>query len=450
MSKPIDEKYLSADTPMTPELLQEYITLHGRRQPRYHRLREAYENLYPIYKMPRKAKYKPDNRMSVNFAKYITDTMGGYFIGIPIKVAHPVSSVSDYLNYLDSYNNQDDNNAELSKLCDIFGHGYEMLFTDEHSEIGITYLSPEEAFIIYDDSILHRPLYGVRYYRDKNKLYGSFSDNQKVYYFSSDNGYVISEGEPHYFGEVPIIEYVENEEKHGIFEDVLELINGYNKALSEKANDVDYYADAYLKILGTKLDNESLKSLRDSRILNFEGQDADKLIVEFLQKPDSDGTQENLINRLEKLIFQISMVANISDESFGNASGISLKYKLQSMSNLAQTKERKFRAGMNKRYKMICSYPGNGLKEDDWIDLDIKFTRNIPSNLLEESQIADNLSGITSQKTQLSVISCVEDVDKEIEQINAEKDKTEYQTDYPTNRTGEENGVLAGQAETTK
>lgn len=64
---------------------------------------------------------------------------------------------------------------------------------------------------------------------------------------------------------------------------MLELINGYNKALSEKANDVDYYADAYLKILGTKLDNESLKSLRDSRILNFEGQDADKLIVEFLQ-----------------------------------------------------------------------------------------------------------------------------------------------------------------------
>lgn len=73
------------------------------------------------------------------------------------------------------------------------------------------------------------------------------------------------------------------------------------------------------------------------------------------------------------------MVANISDESFGNASGISLKYKLQSMSNLAQTKERKFRAGMNKRYKMICSYPGNNLKEDDWIDIDIKLHGIFPA-----------------------------------------------------------------------
>ena len=30
----------------------------------------------------------------------------------------------------------------------------------------------------------------------------------------------------------------------------LTMINAYNKALSEKANDVDYFADAYLKVLG--------------------------------------------------------------------------------------------------------------------------------------------------------------------------------------------------------
>ena len=35
----------------------------------------------------------------------------------------------------------------------------------------------------------------------------------------------------------------------GIFEPVLTMINAYNKAISEKANDVDYFADAYLKVL---------------------------------------------------------------------------------------------------------------------------------------------------------------------------------------------------------
>jgi len=33
-----------------------------------------------------------------------------------------------------------------------------------------------------------------------------------------------------------------------------------------------------------------------------------QLIVEFLQKPDGDTSQEHLIDRLQQLIFQISMV----------------------------------------------------------------------------------------------------------------------------------------------
>ena len=104
------------------------------------------------------------------------------------------------------------------------------------------------------------------------------------------------------------------------------MIDAYNKAISEKANDVDYFADAYMKVLGSKLEDEDLEHIRDNRIINLEG-DATEVIVDFLQKPNGDTTQENLIDRLEKLIFQISMVANISDENFGTSSGIAMKYK---------------------------------------------------------------------------------------------------------------------------
>ena len=49
------------------------------------------------------------------------------------------------------------------------------------------------------------------------------------------------------------------------------MINEYNEAISEKANDdVAYFADAYLKILGAKLTKEELASLRDNRIINFD------------------------------------------------------------------------------------------------------------------------------------------------------------------------------------
>lgn len=202
----------------------------------------------------------------------------------------------------------------------------------------------------------------------------------------------------------------------------MSMIDAYNKAISEKSNDVDYFADAYMKILGTMLGNDEVKHIRDNRIINFDG-DANQLIVEFLNKPDGDTTQEHLIDRLEKLIFQIGMVANISDENFGISSGIAMKYKLQGMSNLAKTKERKFTSGMNRRYKLIFSNPVSGMKEDDWVKLHYHFTPNIPSNVLEESQIAGNLDGIVSQETQLGVLSVVDNVQNEMDKIEKEQEK---------------------------
>ena len=391
---------------------------------RYRPLLNAYMTDYAIFHEAPKPPWKPDNRIAVNFAKYIVDTMNGFFIGIPIKITCDDKAVAGYVEFLDQYNDQDDNNAELSKICSIYGKGYEMYYVDQEGKIGITYLTPMDAFMIYDDSVLERPLYFVRLYIDTdNVLHGSVSDEEKVRYFVQKGKIVWEEEKAHGFSGVPATEYRENEERMGMFEPVLTMIDGYNKAVSEKANDVDYFADAYLKILGTLLEEDEIKHIRDDRIINFDG-DTEKLIVEFLQKPNGDETQENLINRLEKLIFQISMVANISDENFGTSSGIALKYKLQAMSNLAKTKERKFTSGMNRRYKLIFSNPVSGMKEDDWVKLKFKFTPNFPANILEESQIAGNLSGITSQKTQLKVLSVVDSVDEEIQQIEKEEEST--------------------------
>ena len=41
---------------------------------------------------------------------------------------------------------------------------------------------------------------------------------------------------------------IEDAEKIGLFEPVESMVNAYNKAISEKANDVDYFADAYLNL----------------------------------------------------------------------------------------------------------------------------------------------------------------------------------------------------------
>ena len=416
---------LPRDTKMDLELLAKYMGKHKIEvNNRYQRLSDTYMSDHAILHNTRKPMWKPDNRVVVNFAKYIVDTMNGFFLGNPIKITTDDEAAAKYVEYLDRYNDQDNNNAELAKTCDIFGKGYEMYFTDEQSELCITTLTPLEAFMIFDESIIERPIFFIRRYTDSNNVeHGSISSETHIRYFKVDADYKWeSEWEPHYFNGVPATEYVENEERQGIFEPVMSMIDAYNKAISEKANDVDYFADAYLKILGPELTEEDLAFMRDKRVINYPGFDSDKAIVDFLNKPSGDTTQENLIDRLERLIFQISMVANISDENFGTSSGIAMRYKLQAMSNLAKAKQRKFESGMNRRYRLLFSHPASNGKvdADEWANLNYQFTPNVPSNVLEEAQTAAQLSGIVSQETQLKILSVVDNVKNEIERMDEE------------------------------
>lgn len=422
---------LSADAELTNETLTDFINAHKERIPRYERLKRMYLGDHDILHQKDKELGKPDNRLVVNFAKYVVDTLNGYFIGNPIKTIHPVPEVADKMRDIAKRNNQNDNNAELSKMCSIYGHAYEFLYQDEEANTRVTYIEPQNAFVIYDDTIAQEPLYAV-YLRqdDDNDISGTlYSKYDETQFYTNDKKEIVIEtsSTEHYFGDVPIIEYIENEERQSVFEGVETLINAYNKALSEKANDVDYFADAYLAILGVELGEETVKNIRDNRVINLKDGDTNKIIVEFLDKPNADTTQENLIERLEKLIFQISMVANINDESFGTSSGIALRYKLQSMENLSLMKERKFNAGMVRRFKMMFNIPTNfNVDKESYLDIDYVFTRNIPNNIVEEAETAEKLAGITSKRTQLSVLSVVDNVQDELDEIEADKERSGF------------------------
>lgn len=416
------------DTTMTPDLLYKLIEEHKHYVAHNSRpLHDAYKNKYEIFHYPEKPAYKPDNRIAVNYAKYITDTFNGFFIGIPAKVTSDNEAVTDYIDYLNSHNDVDNNNAEISKLADISGSAFEMYYNKEDGETGITYLSDLEAFMVVDDSILERPLYFVRYYLDANKEeWGSFSDNKVVRHFYKKSGKYrfVDDEHVHGFGYVPAVEYLSNEERMGLFESAMPAINAYNKALSEKANDVDYFADAYMKILGAHVDDEDTIHIRSSRIINFDG-DAENLPeVDFLAKPQNDESQEHLLERLQADIFLTSMVANISDENFGTSSGIALRYKLQAMSNLFVAKSRRFTSAMLERYKIIFSSPiaqQHGVGKADWESIDIKFTANYPANIESEADVAKSLEGIVSKETQLKTLSVVDSVADELDRIAEEQ-----------------------------
>ena len=209
------------------------------------------------------------------------------------------------------------------------------------------------------------------------------------------------------------------------------LINALNKVLSAKVDDIEYFADAYLAILGAEIEDADLARLLENRVINLDGDGADKVTIEFLEKPSSDTTQENTINWLLDLIYQTAMVSNVNDEKFSNASGTALEIKLQPMSNLALTKERKFKSAMQDRYKLVFNLPTNvpaGYR-NEWQNIKYTFTQNMPRNISDEVANARNLEGIVSKETQLSQLSFIDDAKEEIDKLELEK-PSEEQYDF--------------------
>ena len=78
---------LPVNEELTDAKLGQFLSNHASESTfRYKPLIDAYKTDYPIFYQKDKPTWKPDNRIAVNFAKYIVDTMNGFVIGHPIKI----------------------------------------------------------------------------------------------------------------------------------------------------------------------------------------------------------------------------------------------------------------------------------------------------------------------------------------------------------------------------
>lgn len=392
-------------------------------------LGRMYEVDSEIFHRPKREDGKPDNRISAAHCKIVVDEFVGYLTGIPIQATTTDDGVQEYVRYLGSTTDGDERTTDLVQDACIYGRGYEMYYNGEDGEVGAAAVSPLNSFIIYDDSILHRPLYFVRYDEDTNgTTRGSMSDAAFVTHFSIIGGDVVWEdATEHLFPGVPATEYVLCRQRLGLYEPGVSLENAFNDALSEKANDIESFADAYMEITGAPVDESQIPKIKRNRLLNFEGDGSGVLPrIGFLERPTADGLEEHFLDRVEKLFFRACQVPDLSDEHFGTASGQALKWRLLGMDNLAAGVKRKIAASLRRRYRLIFGNPASlthGVSQDDWKGLSFHFSRNLPTNVSDEATTAQALDGIVSRQTQLSVLSVVDDVGAEMERIAAEREE---------------------------
>lgn len=416
--------------------LMEFIRQHEREKILWKELENQYLSKPEILYGEEKEAYKPDNRLVANFGRYLVLNFNGYFVGLPTKVHHSDEKLNKVVQDFWKLNDMDNVIDELGKLSSIFGKAYLIMYQDEDAQTKVAYSDPYDIFLIHTNHIKPSTLYGVRYHAVEGGYEGEIYDSEGYQHFLLVDDELLLETPTNaegkeigqtFYGRVPIVEFIHNEERQSLIEPVATFIDGFNKALSEKANDVDYFADAYLAILGAELDENKLPQIRDNRILNVHGSDVSKIDVKFLEKPNADETQENLLDRLERLIYTLSMVTNTSEEvisTSGVASGEALKVKQQGMSNLAISKERKFESALQTMFGMMFNVLTNvdSSNRMEYNNIEYTWRRNTPRNISEEVEVVRSLEGVVSKHTQLTQLSLLDDVEAEKLRLDEENE----------------------------
>lgn len=421
--------YLSASDEISSAVLKAFINDNESKKTAYQENRKLYSGEHSILSEPGDPhSARPDNRLVSNWANYIVDTYVGYFIGKPPKISLDESASNEHLQNWLNDNSFVDKLTEIAKQVAVYGRSYMLAYQDENSDTKMTVVAPDEGFMIYDMTINHAPIAFVHYQYFNNEMTGELYKQNRVMEF--DNSGKTTKTTNSLFDSVPAVEFYANTERLSLIGKASTLINEYDSVLSRKANQVDYFDQAYLKILGVPLQRdentgEPILDLGNNKVLYSPDPEAAHGVVDFISKPDGDNMQENMLNRLKDDIFQASMVANLNDEAFlGNSSGVAIRYKLLPMQNQASVEERKFTIALRNLLgtilglgKVIGTADAQTIRED----LKFQFMRNIPFDIDNEAQAASTMNGIVSKETQLSTLSFVDDPKAEIKRIQDEQ-----------------------------
>ena len=390
------------------------------------KLMDYYLGNHAIKRKMERSNNAPNNKLVANYCEYITNMSTGFFLGQPVayKTETDNDTALDALMEVFSYNDEQAHNLELAEEASIKGEAYELLYTDEDAAIRFTSVPAEEMIIVCDASLEERIMYAIRHYRVFSVDGTTYQDYVEVYDKKAVTRYLCNSGSlsllegpiPHYFDDVPVVEYPNNKEHKGDFENVMSLVDAYNKAQSLTLDDMEDFTDAFLVLSGMAgTSAEDIEKMRRSKVLLLD----DGGNAQWLIKNLNDSYIENIKTRLQNDIHKFSNIPDMADEKFaGNTSGVAIKYKLIGLEQVRSRKERAFKKGLQRRIELISGMlKTKGGKGVDFRDVDIIFTANIPADTQSQAQIVSQLKGIVSDKTLLSLLSFVTDPNAELEEL---------------------------------
>ena len=316
---------------LTNEVIKRMINKFKQTEiPRLNKLYNYYLDKNAVLLRTQEDETKPNNKIAHPYAKYITDTFTGYFMGEPVAYLSD-ENIEPYKAIL-AYNDEEQENTNLARDCSIFGRAWEELYIDDDGQIRFTIIDPREVIAVYDEKIGDELLAIVRFYEkynvvdDKTYLIVEVFNKDEVVTYQTGLGvdYLTEiDRKQLAFGFVPFVLYKNNKDDLGDYEEVLTLIDAYDSLVSDGINDFDYFCDAYLALYGYTADSEDIAQMKKNRVLLMDqGTNA-----EFLIKNGDSAGLETAKNRLEKdILSQGKSSGTLSFRYPGNDGGHAVHY----------------------------------------------------------------------------------------------------------------------------
>lgn len=424
------DKELMPDGIPTPEILEYCIKQHQGTLARLNKLSDYYDGKQDISNRTFGNPNIPNHKIVANHAKYIVDIATGFLVGNPI--AYSGSQVD---KILDEYSRMDiiSHDTELEKDLSVFGIGYELMYlapVDEgDTEIRIKSIDPRGIFVVTDDTVDKNPLFGV-HYQQRFKLDGSLNyylinvyTEDKIFTYHakglSKGQMTLFEESEHYFGAVPVVEYRNNEERQGDFEQQISQFDAYNLLQSDRINESEQRVNSILFIKGFTLGEDNLT--HDSIIETTEKDSDLKWLIKEIKEADNEVLRQSLLDDIHKF----SYIPSMTDEHFaGNVSGEAMKYKLFGLLQLLSIKTRYMSKSLRKRLELMRNILNTKGSNIDISDVKITFKPNLPINTNDLASIINQLKGILPLETLIGWLPDIDDPAEQLQKLEEEQSKS--------------------------
>ncbi|MDD3230637.1 MAG: phage portal protein [Oscillospiraceae bacterium] len=409
-----------------PDIVNGAMQQHLKNRVETQYLYQYYKGNHPIFNRIKTVRPEINNKIVLNNAYAIVRNANGYFLGEPIKYTSKGSGTSENIEKLNEFMDSEDKacaDMDVGEWASICGSGYRLVATDaakdeDEAPFEIPTLDSRNTFVIYSTSALHEPMLGVTYYNVTddygNEIGRSYMVYDKIHQYRYDVDGVNSaieakdlvSGYPkmHLLGDIPIVEYKNNQNRIGDFEIVITILDALDKLQSDRVNSVEQLVSSLLVFTNCHLKTKDESSdgisdfdkLKQGFALEMESDKTNPADVKYVNCGVDQNEAETLAQTLIDYVYAITGIPDRKQKAGGTGDtgdAVYLRDGYQSLEVVARCKQRQFKKSERRMLRMICkvldTFSGIQIKP---MNIEVNFVRNRTNNLLSKAQAMSTLN----------------------------------------------------------